>query len=86
MSLIKAIIVDDEKHGIVTLQYLINEFCPQVEVIATCQKSTDAKSIIEDNQPDIVFMDIEMPVLSGFDVLNQFDGLNFQTIFTTAYD
>lgn len=86
MSLIKAVIIDDEKHGIVTLQHLISQHCEMVEVIATCQKSTEAKRIIEEHQPDIVFMDIEMPVLSGFDVLAQFDEFNFQTIFTTAYD
>jgi len=86
MSLIKAIIVDDEKHGIVTLRHLLKLHCEQVEVIATCQKSTAAKQIIEEYQPDIVFMDIEMPVMSGLDVLSQFDEFNFQTIFTTAYD
>jgi two-component system LytT family response regulator len=86
MNLIKAVIVDDEKHGIVTLHHLLTQYCKEVEVVATCQKSTEAKSIIEETRPDIVFMDIEMPVLSGFDVLAQFSNLSFQTIFTTAYD
>lgn len=86
MNLIKAVIIDDEKHGIVTLQHLLSQYCETVEVVATCQKSTEARQIIEDLQPNIVFMDIEMPVLSGFDVLSQFDEFNFQTIFTTAYD
>lgn len=86
MNAIRAIIVDDEKHGIITLQHLLSQCCKEVEVVATCQKSAEAKMIIEDKQPDIVFMDIEMPVMSGLDVLEQFDEHNFQTIFTTAYD
>lgn len=86
MSAIRATIVDDEKHGIITLQHLLHQYCKEIEVVATCQKSTDAKAIIEESNPDIVFMDIEMPVMSGLDVLEQFDEFNFQTIFTTAYD
>jgi len=83
--MIKAIIIDDEKHGIITLQHLISE-TENVSVVATTQDSTTAKELIEKHRPDIVFLDIEMPVMNGFEVLSQFDVLPFCVVFTTAYD
>lgn len=83
--MIKAIIIDDEKHCIVTLEHLIAQL-DAITVVAKTQNSTEAKSLIEEHQPDIVFLDIEMPEMSGFDVINQYDKLPFKVIFTTAYD
>jgi len=83
--MIKALIIDDEKHCIVTLEHLIS-LLDNIAIVASTQDSTQAKSLIEEHQPDIVFLDIEMPVMSGFDVINQFDKLPFKVIFTTAYD
>ncbi len=82
---IKVIIIDDEKHCIITLQHLLNKL-PQVEIVATSQDSTQAKNLITTYHPDIVFLDIEMPQLNGFDVLQQLDNINFKVVFTTAYD
>jgi two-component system, LytTR family, response regulator len=83
--MIKAIIIDDEKHCIITLQHLLSKFA-DVEVLATSQKSIEAKALIEKHEPQIVFMDIEMPELNGFDVLNLFEHIPFKVVFTTAYD
>lgn len=83
--MIKAIIIDDEKHCIVTLEHLIEQL-DNIAIVAATQDSTQAKSLIEEHQPDIVFLDIEMPEMNGFDVINQFDKLPFKVIFTTAYD
>lgn len=83
--MIKAIIIDDEKHAIITLEHLLNQF-DDVQILTTIQDSTQAKAIIDELQPDILFLDIEMPVLDGFGLLSQFDELNFKVIFTTAYD
>lgn len=83
--MIKAIIIDDEKHCIVTLEHLIAQL-DNIDIVAASQDSTQAKNLIEEHQPDIVFLDIEMPEMSGFDVINQFDKLPFKVIFTTAYD
>jgi two-component system, LytTR family, response regulator len=83
--MIKAIIIDDEKHCIVTLEHLIAQL-DNIVIVAATQNSTQAKNLIEEHQPDIVFLDIEMPEMSGFDVINQFDKLPFKVIFTTAYD
>ncbi|OYU82342.1 MAG: DNA-binding response regulator [Flavobacterium sp. BFFFF1] len=83
--MIKAILIDDENHCIITLQHLLSGF-KNVVVVATTQDSSQAKELIETFKPDVVFLDIEMPVLNGFDVLQQFDDLPFKVVFTTAYD
>jgi two-component system LytT family response regulator len=83
--MIRAIIIDDEKHCIVTLKYLLSSF-DDVELLACTQDSTKAKQLIETHQPDLIFLDIEMPELNGFDVISQFGAPNFKVIFTTAYD
>ncbi len=83
--MIKAIIIDDEKHCIVTLKHLLKQF-DTIDVVATTQDSTDAKRLIEEHQPHLVFLDIEMPEMNGFDIINQFENPTFKVIFTTAYD
>lgn len=83
--MIKALIIDDEKHCIITLNHLLSAI-DDVAIVATTQDSSQAKELIEKHQPDIVFLDIEMPIMNGFDVLNQFETLPFKVVFTTAYD
>lgn len=83
--MIKALMIDDEKHCLITLEHILNEI-NDIEIVGQTQQSTEAKKMIESLKPDIVFLDIEMPVLSGFDVLNQFDEINFDIVFTTAYN
>lgn len=83
--MIKVIIIDDEKHCIITLAHILNQI-DDVQIMATTQDSTIAKNLIETHQPDIVFIDIEMPQMNGFDVLNQFETMPFKVVFTTAYD
>ncbi|QAA81047.1 response regulator transcription factor [Aequorivita sp. H23M31] len=83
--MIKLIIIDDEKHALITLEHLLEKF-KDVEVLATVQESIHAKEIIEKLKPDLILLDIEMPLLNGFDVLEQFKEIHFKVIFTTAYD
>ena len=83
--MIKVLLVDDEKHALVTLAHLLEKFT-DVEVLAATQKSQDAKAMIELHKPDLVFLDIEMPFMTGFEVLEQFETLPFKVIFTTAYN
>jgi len=83
--MIKAIIIDDEKHCLVTLEHLLKS-SGEVEILRTIQKSTEAEEAIRELKPDLVFIDIEMPDLNGFEVLNRFENLPFKVIFTTAYD
>lgn len=82
----KSIIIDDEKHCIKTLTNLLETNFPEVKIIASCFDSTKAYDLIVKHKPDFIFLDIEMPFLNGFDLLSQFEPLNFDVIFTTAYD
>ncbi len=82
---IKAIIVDDEERGISALQKLIENYCKEVKVEATASDITDAEMKIRAINPDIVFLDIEMPGGSGFELLEKFDEINFNIVFVTAY-
>jgi len=84
--MLKAIIVDDEINGVKYLQHLITKNCPDVEVVAGETNPEEALLLIEKLRPDVVFLDIEMPTLSGFELLEQLKHLSFQVIFTTAYD
>jgi two-component system LytT family response regulator len=80
------IIIDDEKHCIKTLSNLLQTNFPEVRILATCHDSSKAYDLIQHHRPEMVFLDIEMPLLSGFDLLSKFYHLYFDVIFTTAYD
>jgi len=82
----KCIIIDDEKHCIKTLTNLLETNFPEVTILATCHDSTLAYNLIQLNKPDFIFLDIEMPLLNGFDLLSKFENIFFDVIFTTAYD
>lgn len=85
MEAIKAIIIDDEHHCRATLEYEIKRHCPQVSVIAAFSSAIDALEQVPRIQPELIFLDIEMPHMNGFEFLKQAKG-NFGVIFTTAYD
>jgi two-component system LytT family response regulator len=80
------IIIDDEKHCIKTLSSLLKTNFPEVNVLATCTESPKAYDLIQQYKPDFIFLDIEMPLLNGFDLLSKFEQLFFDVVFTTAYD
>lgn len=84
--MIKIMIIDDEKHCITTLQHLLKDYTNEIEIVAVTQQSSHAKALIEEHQPNLVFLDIEMPIMNGLELLEQFTSLPFETIFTTAYD
>jgi len=84
--MLRAILVDDEESNISSLKEKINRHCPQVEIIATCDNAEKAIEAINFLKPDIVFLDIEMPVMNGFLMLQQLEFKNFELVFTTAYD
>lgn len=83
---LKAIIVDDEERARNTLSTLLQEFCPSVSVEATCKNVPEAVEKIKEIQPDLVFLDIEMPEYNGFELFDFIENVNFETIFVTAYD
>lgn len=85
--MISAIIIDDEAHCITTLSYDLDMFCPQVSIVATCKSAREGIAAIRIHKPELVFLDIEMPVMTGFEMLKVLgDPREFQVIFTTAYN
>lgn len=84
--MLKAIIIDDEPDCVKLLALQLKMYCPQVTVVAACTASADGLIQIKELQPDIVFMDIEMPVMNGFQLLEQLGQINFSLVFVTAYD
>ena len=86
MKKLKAIIVDDEEAARVSLQKLLEWNAPEVEVLDLCPGVDAAIRSIRKKDPDLVFLDIEMPVKNGFDLLQEIGQITFEVIFVTAYD
>src|SRR6185437_16668045 len=86
MDPLKAILIDDELPSLPNLQQKLGEFCPDIMVIATAQKPEEAIRLIEQNQPDVIFLDIEMPRMNGFKMLEEIKEKDFDIIFITAYN
>jgi two-component system, LytTR family, response regulator len=84
--MIKAILVDDEKSSLSSLKEKLRAHCPQVKILALCENAEMGIEAIDSLLPDVVFLDIEMPVMNGFVMLQQLQYKNFELIFTTAYD
>ncbi len=86
MTKITAILIDDEKKALEGLQLKVERYFKQIEIVALCNDPKIAISKIDELQPDLVFIDIEMPIFSGFDVLSKVNYPDFETIFVTAYN
>jgi two-component system, LytTR family, response regulator len=84
--MLKAILIDDEENSISSLKEKLLTHCPQVKIIACCDNAAKGIEAIDSLEPDVVFLDIEMPVMNGFLMLQQLTYKNFELIFTTAYD
>ena len=85
--MIKAVIIDDEQHSIDTLKWKLENYCPDVEVLASFDSPAEGITYLKGNPPNLLFLDIEMPMLNGFDVLEELGrDLPFDIIFITAYD
>ncbi len=84
--MIKAILIDDEVHCVNSLSILLNDYCPNVQVIERCMSAKQGLMAIGKHSPSLVFLDIEMPVMNGFELLEQFTEIPFAIIFTTSYD
>lgn len=84
----KVIVIDDERKSRELLQILLEENCKNIEQIFTANNLLSGVAIIEQEKPDIVFLDIEMPEYSGLEILSFIDkdNLNFEIVFTTAYE
>jgi len=83
---IKAVIVDDELGARESLSKMIEKNCKNIEIVAKADSMMNAFIEITNHQPDLVFLDIEMPNGNAFDLLERFKEINFNIIFVTAYD
>jgi two-component system, LytTR family, response regulator len=86
MEKITTILIDDELSSLQNLQQKLLEFCPDVKIVATTQKPEEAILLIQQHKPDVIFLDIEMPRMNGFRMLEEIDDLDFDIVFTTAYN
>lgn len=87
MTMTKAVIIDDEQHSIDTLAWKLENYCPEVSVAAAFSNPVEGVAFLKKQEVDLLFLDIEMPMLSGFDVLEELgESIDFDVIFITAYD
>lgn len=84
--MIKAIIVDDEVKSQKLLRNLINNYCPEIEIIDLADSVEAGVKSVKNKKPDLIFLDIEMPDGTGFDLLEKIGNMQPEVIFTTAYD
>ena len=84
--MLRAILVDDEANSLSALQQKLIEHCPQVDIIGTYTKPAECIDSINQLKPDLVFLDIEMPGINGFKLLQEVSYKNFEPVFVTAYD
>jgi len=82
----KAVLIDDEKNALELLEWQLQNYCPQVQIVATCNTADKGITAIRIQRPQLVFLDIEMPHMSGFGLLEKLGEINFDIIFTTSYD
>jgi two-component system LytT family response regulator len=81
-----AVLIDDEPGALAVMQLLLQKHCIQINIIGKTSNSVEGAALIKAKKPDIVFLDIEMPQLNGFQLLEQVEDIDFHLIFTTAYD
>jgi two-component system, LytTR family, response regulator len=84
--MITAVIIDDEPYCCETLEMMIAKFCPELKVVAVLNSGAEALEAISKLRPQLVFLDIEMPHMNGFEFLEKVHFINFGLIFTTSYD
>jgi two-component system LytT family response regulator len=81
-----AIIVDDELYGRENLKKIIETYCREIEILGCADSVVNAKQLVSVHSPDVVFLDINMPVLDGFDFLDEYDDRNFMVVFVSAHE
>lgn len=83
---LRTAIIDDEQKNIENISALLSVYCPQVEIVGTASDAQSGRQVILSMQPQLVFLDIQMPGESGFDMLHALNRYNFEVIFVTAHD
>ncbi|MBL7719738.1 MAG: response regulator transcription factor [Flavipsychrobacter sp.] len=83
---LRAVIIDDEEGARITLASLLRQYCEGVSVVAACANVPEGVLAINRHNPDVVFLDVEMPDYNGFELLNFIKDITFEIVFATAYD
>lgn len=81
-----AVIIDDEMYCTDVMQILLEKHCPEVQILAIFNQAQQALDYLKVKQPDLIFMDIEMPQMNGFELIHQLGNITSRVVFTTAYD
>lgn len=84
--IIRSVIIDDETHNLENLKRLLEQNCSNIEVVGIANSADDGIELIMKKQPDLVFLDIEMPNKNGFEMLETMGNVNLEIIFVTAYN
>ncbi len=85
MNKLKAVIVEDEEASRITLNNYLSKYCPAIEILEMADSVQSGLKAIKKHNPDVVFLDIEMPYGNAFDLLESLDEIEFEIIFVTAY-
>ncbi|MDY0099855.1 MAG: LytTR family DNA-binding domain-containing protein [Bacteroidales bacterium] len=83
---LKTVIVDDERDAVDFINSIVGEYCPELEVTGRAYNVSAGLEVIRDKKPDLVFLDVEMPDGTGFDLLAQFPDKDFEVVFITAFN
>jgi two-component system LytT family response regulator len=83
--MITCIIIDDETKCVHTLELMVKRYCPELQLMASCDSAESGLEAIREHKPQVVFLDIEMPKMNGFDMLDKVGKIDFHVVFTTAY-
>lgn len=83
----RAILIDDEKHALNSLKIIIKEFAPEIEIVGMASSAKEGLELIEEKLPDVVFLDIQMPHMSGIELMESIDNnRTFKLVFLTAFN
>ena len=84
--MIRTIIIDDEQNSIDSLTFDLQKHCKEIQLLEACINPKEGLLAIKMQKPDLVFLDVQMPWMNGFEMLELLDEINFAIVFTTAYD
>lgn len=84
--MIKAVIIDDEPYCCEIVAAMLESDCSEINITSICKNAVEGLAAIKQHSPDLVFLDVEMPKMNGFEMLEQLPAVNFHLIFTTSYD
>jgi len=83
--MLRAIIIDDEPNAVLSIELIITEYCTDIEIVGKAHSAVSGKKQILEKNPDFIFLDVDMPRGSGFDMLEMLPEINFDIVFVTAY-